>query len=112
MNNTHILRVKCNQSEIKNVEATLNKPSTDLDRLFWKWSISDDVTPAEAFNNFLNLLIEKYDALEKIAIDRSKISIWRHYEYDQECSLEISPEEMRKMGAQGIVLCISCWQSR
>ncbi len=83
-----------------------------MDHLYWEWSILDDITPTNAYDNFLNLLSGKYDALKKIGSNRDHISIWRYYTYAQECSLEISPEQMKKMGDQGVTLCISCWQGQ
>jgi hypothetical protein len=82
----------------------------DTDIVFWEWLIEDDSKPTEAFSLFLNFLAGKYDELAKIGINRENISIWRNYQYDQECNLEVSPEQMKSLGEQGIVLCISCWQ--
>jgi hypothetical protein len=110
MKDTYKLKINCDKSQIKDLEKLLEKPSTNSENLFWEWCIDDDLKPTDAFDKYLNLLDGKYDDLKKISIDRESISIWRYYTYDQECSLEISPETMVRIGQQGIVLCISCWQ--
>ncbi|MFZ1664074.1 MAG: hypothetical protein WBO28_07605 [Flavobacteriales bacterium] len=60
-------------------------------------------------NEFLNLLEGKYEAIAKLGIDRSDITIWRDYEFDGQCNMEYDPERMKRLGDNGITLCISCW---
>jgi hypothetical protein len=61
-------------------------------------------------NLFLNMLETKYPALEKLNIKRGDISFWMLYEYDHQCNLEFDPQSMKRLGENGITLCISCWQ--
>ena len=60
--------------------------------------------------NFLSLLEGKYEKLESIGISREDISIWVLYEYEGQCNMEYDPVSMKKIGENGIVLCISCWE--
>ncbi|MBB5031350.1 hypothetical protein [Prosthecobacter vanneervenii] len=39
------------------------------------------------------------------------ISLWVLYEYDQQCNLEFSPEDLNRLAASKAVLCVSCWQA-
>lgn len=110
MKDTYALRITCSDNPVKDVGKLLGENSSNTDVDFWEWLIEDDSTPSEAFSLFLNFLASKYDELAKIGIGRENISIWRYYQYDQECNLEISPEQMKSLGDRGIVLCISCWQ--
>ncbi len=110
MKDTYELRIKCGDTPIKEVEGLLGRNSSNTDSTYWEWLIENDSKPSEAFSLFLDLLTNQYDRLAKIGIARENISIWRNYQYDQECNLEISPEQMKSLGEQGIVLCISCWQ--
>ena len=48
--------------------------------------------------------------LESIGISREDISIWVLYEYEGQCNMEYDPVSMKKIGENGIVLCISCWE--
>lgn len=59
----------------------------------------------------MDILDGKYLALEDIGVTRDMISIWRLYEYDGQCNLEYSPAEMKRLGDNGITLCVSCWDS-
>ena len=65
--------------------------------------------PFDFVSYFLSLLEGKYEALNTLGIHRSDISIWHLYEYEEQCNLEISPEQMTELGSAGITLCISCW---
>ncbi len=112
MKDTYCLRINCSLDKLGQVEKVLDKKSDNSDTSLWEWSIKEDLRPTDAFNAFLDLLEGKYDDLAKIGLQKSNISIWRYYEYDQECNLEISPEQMINLGSKGIVLCISCWQHR
>lgn len=62
-------------------------------------------------NRFLDLLENKYDKLAEIGIKRSDISFWYLYEYDQQCNMEFDPTRLKRLGDNGITLCISCWDS-
>jgi len=62
-------------------------------------------------NKFLDLLEYKYDKLAEIGIKRSDISIWYLYEYDQQCNMEFDPTRLKRLGENGITLCVSCWDS-
>jgi hypothetical protein len=59
---------------------------------------------------FINILDNKYDELSKIGIERELISIWMIYEYKEQCNMEFSPTDMRKLSENGIALCISCYE--
>jgi hypothetical protein len=85
----------------------------DEDQPYWEIIITQEEHdgPIYYIDEFINLLDGKYDALSELGIPRENISIWRYYEYDRECNMEISPREMQLLSENGIVLCISCWQS-
>lgn len=40
----------------------------------------------------------------------NELSIKIDYEYDEQCNMEFSPNELKKLGENGIILCISCWK--
>ena len=62
-------------------------------------------------NEFLDLLEPRFDRLEVLGVKRSDITFWYLYEYDQQCAMEFHPKEMKRLGENGIVLCVDCWQS-
>jgi hypothetical protein len=58
------------------------------------------------------LLEGKYQQLADIGVDVEDITIWKYYEYDNgQCNMEFHPKVTKRLGDNGIVLCISCWES-
>jgi hypothetical protein len=78
----------------------------------WSYEVtSEDHEPDFEFVNvFLDRLIPEITELQKLGIEKENISIWLLYEYDQQCNMEFPPKTMKRLGDNGIVLCISCWQ--
>jgi hypothetical protein len=58
---------------------------------------------------FLSILDGKFEHLKEIGIERNDITIWFIYAYDAQCNMEFLPEQMYKLGKEGIRLCISCY---
>lgn len=112
MEYTYILRINYEQNQLENITNILGTlPSNN--KFYWELIlIQKDSEPYIDFiNKFLNLLEGKYDQLSQIGIERDDITVWILYEYDRECNLEFSPEQMKRLGVNGITLCVSCWQS-
>ena len=70
----------------------------------------EDDPPFRFIDYFLSLLEGKYERLESIGISREDISIWVLYEYEGQCNMEYDPVSMKKIGENGIVVCICCWE--
>jgi hypothetical protein len=70
----------------------------------------EDDEPVFFIDYFLSVLEGKYEQLEQIGIARDDIVIWMLYEYDGQCNMEFSPDELKRLGERGIRLCISCWE--
>jgi hypothetical protein len=79
----------------------------------WTYEVFDDKVDEyfDFINVFLDLLETKYTDLKKLNIKRNDISIWLLYEYDQQCNLEFQPKGLKRLGDNGITLCVSCWDS-
>ncbi|MBP7478753.1 MAG: hypothetical protein KA797_09530 [Chitinophagales bacterium] len=79
----------------------------------WTYEVIDDSHDEyfDFINIFLDILETKYADLEKINIKRENITIWMLYEYDQQCNMEFDPIRLKRLGDNGITLCISCWDS-
>lgn len=93
-------------SEILGVDSNSSYP-------IWKLTlVLPEDQPSDFVSYFLNLLEDKYDSLLEIGIQREDITIWYYYRYDNgQCNLEYSPEEMSRLGENGIRICISCLDS-
>lgn len=78
----------------------------------WKYVIKENESeiPYENINKFLDILENKYEQLNAIGIERKDILVWLLYGYDSQCNMEFDPAELKRLGENGIKLCISCWQ--
>lgn len=59
--------------------------------------------------HFLDILEGKYEQLESIEISKEDISLWFLYGYENECNMEFLSSDLKRLGNNGISLCISCW---
>ena len=77
----------------------------------WELEVEEtkDAAPIDFVDYFLSILGERFPELESIGIKRSHISMWLLYEYDGQCNLEFTPNQLKKLGERGICLCVSCW---
>lgn len=78
---------------------------------FWQFRIEDEEESMYYMHFLMDLLKNKYADLLKIGVERDVISIWRLYEYDQQCNMEYSPSILKRMADNGVTFCISCWDS-
>lgn len=77
----------------------------------WQYFVEEgpDGPYFDFINEFLDLLEGKYAQLADLGIERDNVSIWRYYQYDGQCNMEYDPERMKRLGDNGINLCITCW---
>jgi len=77
----------------------------------WTYMVTETETAPyfDFINIFLDILEPKFPDLEKIGVSRDKILFWKLYEYDQQCGMEFHPQEMERLGQNGIHLNIDCW---
>ncbi|MCB9335891.1 MAG: hypothetical protein H6586_07065 [Flavobacteriales bacterium] len=80
-----------------------------FDMWIYSVDVADEAPYFDFINNFLDLLEPKFADLEKIGVTKDKITFWLLYEYYEQCSMEYHPQEMKRLGESGIVLCIDCW---
>jgi hypothetical protein len=98
-------------SEILNVKPTLFDKEND-EKTLWCYGIDEENEDdyIDFINLYLDILEPKFTKLKEIGIKRSEISIWRIYEYEHQCAMEITPQEMKRLGNNEITLCIDCFQ--
>ena len=116
--NFYRLYIRTNSNDIYNkVSEILNiTPNAigdkDDDETLWCYALDekDEDEYIDFINIYLDVLEPKFNVLENIGIPREDISIWRIYEYTQQCSMEIGPKEMKRLGNNGITLCIDCYE--
>jgi hypothetical protein len=88
-----------------------NDKGSENEYSVWLYEVSttDEEPYFDFINNFLDILDSKFTKLVDLGVEKSAISFWYLYEYDQQCSMEFRPEEMKRLGESGITLCIDCW---
>lgn len=79
----------------------------------WTYEVvkKDEDPYFDFINIFLDLLETKYKLLKEFNIQRSDITLWFLYEYDQQCNMEFDPVRLKRLGDNSIRLCISAWNS-
>lgn len=112
MKYSYVLRINCNSNQSEDVTNLLSVIPTKSTNNRWEFEIVQDNKSnyIDYIQIFIDMLENKYNKLEKIGVTRESIVIWIYYEYDQQCNMEFSPDSLKKIGSNGISLCISCWQ--
>ena len=96
---------------------TPKQPGKDKypDACYNVWSYSVDIGEADQYFDFINIFLDrlepKFINLEKLGVTKGNITFWLLYEYDQQCNMEFDPQRLKRLGDNGITLCISCWDS-
>ncbi|MCW3073895.1 MAG: hypothetical protein JWP69_964 [Flaviaesturariibacter sp.] len=103
-------------NEITNLLGVQPKPveqDSGLTYSIWTFEVEEDNEgPYYHFiNRFLDIIEPRFEDLQKLGVEKSNITFWMLYEYDQQCAMEFHPQEMKRLGDSGIVLCIDCWQA-
>ncbi|AFY71241.1 hypothetical protein Pse7367_2990 [Thalassoporum mexicanum PCC 7367] len=88
-------------------------PEEDDKDTLWTYQVTQTESdlPFDFVNEFFKILAGKFEILNRYGIKNSNIWFWLNHEYDQECNLEISPEDMERMADHDIPLCITCWKN-
>lgn len=113
MKHTYCLKIDLrNVKNKKSILEIIKKKPTLIDDNQWELELVENENDSyvDFINIFMDILDRNFSSLEKIGIYREDISIWLYYEYDEQCNLEFLPAQMKRIGDNGISLCISCWQ--
>ena len=111
--NIYWLKIECNEGQSDKLSNLLGVGEYDEYSGSWRVEIEEQASgpPVSFIDYFLGILEGHYASISALGIKQSDISIWRLYEYDQQCNVEISSEDMKRLGSRGIVFCMSCWAS-
>jgi hypothetical protein len=83
----------------------------DIRYIVWSYAVDESADNFDFINIFLDKLEPNFDELKKLGVTKDDITFWLLYEYEQQCGMEFSPNEMKRLGDNGITLCIDCWQT-
>ena len=75
----------------------------------WSYKVIDKTDYFDFINHCLDLLEGKYEQLATLGAARNDILIWLNYEYQHQCAMEFSPQEMKRLGENGVHLNIDCF---
>jgi hypothetical protein len=110
MNSEYILRINTDKEKYDILKDLLLVEPTSI-KSYWELSIKENSNSyTDAINYFLGLIENNIKELNKNGINNEDISIWYFYEYEEQCNMEFHPMDLKRLGDNGIVLCISCWQ--
>ncbi|MFB2923190.1 hypothetical protein ACE1CB_32500 [Aerosakkonema sp. BLCC-F2] len=106
------MRIDCEKEKIKLISEILGVDNNS-NNSYWEQILVEEALdpPVDFIDIFLNLLEGKYQQLFLVGVQKDDISVWMYYEYDEQCNMEFSPEDMKRLGDNQITLCISCWES-
>ncbi len=103
------LRIDSSEDKYDEISKILGVGIVDY-KLGWQLEVNlNNEGNRDVIAEFLNLLKDRYSELNQIGVKQDDISIWLIYEYKGQCNLEFEPEILKKMGENGIRLCLSCY---
>ena len=104
------LRIDANKDEAEKITSILGVKPNNI-QVGWKYEIkTKDNEYVNFVEMFLSLLENKYDSLEQVGITREHISVWMIYAYEEQCNMEFNPVDLKRLGDNGITLCVSCYK--
>lgn len=111
MKYSYTLEIDSKESDIDLINTILGIKKNFTSRI-WRYCVTEHEKDDyyDFINNFLDLLEGKYEQLRDINIQREDITIWMIYYYYGQCNMEFDPQRMKRLGDNGIKLCISCYQ--
>lgn len=109
----YCLRIDCVKIEPVAVSAILGVDCTKCIGRVWNYEIIEDEQDSHVdfVGKLLSIIDGKFKKLQEVGVDLGSISLWMYYEYDQQCNMEFSPSDLKRIGDSGLTFCISCWPS-
>lgn len=113
MDDIYYLKIEVEIAEqIRLIDSILGVSHDVEEPLAWILSMEYDATfgdlPIYYISNFIHILEDKFETLERIGIQRDMISIWRFVNSPGEVFMEYWPEELNLMASAGIHFRIVC----
>ncbi|MFV0530508.1 MAG: hypothetical protein ACK5MD_03630 [Flavobacteriales bacterium] len=107
---SYVLKINTEPEHYSKISNILGVSPTNR-KAFWEFSIDEDNDLyTNSINWFMDLIELNFKNLKNLGIKKEQISLWFYKPYQGECSMEFSPEEMKRLSDNNITLCISCWE--
>lgn len=114
MKNKYQFQIECQgKDKINSISKILGIQSTNLAvSNFWIYEIDykDHTDLIASLNSFITILNDMFIELGKLDVDKTDISLWLFYEYENQCNMEFDFNFLKLLGENQIDFCISCWQ--
>lgn len=101
--------LRVNTKDIKSVEEILGIQSISNDIWIHELIQKEDNEYIDCIDIFSKILIDNLILLEERWIRKEDISIWLLYNFEDQCNLEFSVEQIKKVSELGLWLNISCY---
>jgi len=110
-NSLYQLRINVDKKYYEIVTSILELENVNYKR-GWSFDIilENEPTYYNVFDKFLNILQNKYEQLLELGIKKNDISFWLIYGYNNQCNMEFSSVQLKRIGENEITLCISCYE--
>lgn len=108
---SYVLQIDSKSIDLNLIDEILGIKSA-LNSKTWKFIVvqTEKDEYYDFINNFLDFLEGKYDLLAHLGVEKEDILFWLYLEYDQQCNMEFDAARLKRLGDNGIGLCITCWQ--
>lgn len=103
------LRINKNGNEIKTINNILNTKSISNDIWIYELAQNEKDNYINFIDIFTNILNEKIDLLKNIWIQKNDISIWILCNFEEQCNLEFSSNQINNLSKIWVWLNISCY---
>ncbi len=90
------------------------KPVEEEEYGVWTYLVEEPEgsPPFDFINKFLDLLEPRFEKLEEVGVTKDSVLFWLLYEYEHQCALGFSAQELQRLGANRISLNIDSWESK
>lgn len=106
------LRIDVNENYYEKVSGVVGVRPVNYDSgWFYEILFDENGEYYNVINRLLDLLEGKYEELTELNISCDDISIWMTYAYNGQCNMEFEPDTLKRLGENGIALCISCYEA-
>lgn len=108
----YMLKIYCSDERMSQVSKVLGVDPTEVQHGYWGLEVSDEeiADGVDAVGRVLGLLDGKFEDLERIGVARSDVSIWLFVEYQGQCSLLFTAQDLCRIAEKKLDLCIECWE--
>ena len=105
----YFFRIETDKTNYLKINSILGYESKK-ESAFWEVVLKNNREVDAFVESFIQKVLNSKNLLSKMGVNiPDDITFWCLYEYNNQCNLEFNSNILRKLGNNGIDLCISCW---